>query len=195
LQEAYDPVALATGYVEAGASAISVLTEPEFFGGRPEHLRAVRAAVPVPVLCKDFIVDDLQVTGARAMGADAVLLIVAILDDETLRYLSEAITAYGMQALVEVHSERDLRRAVNLGVTLYGINNRDLSSMRVDLETTARLRPLIPPGRTVISESGLSGRADIDRLARLHVDAALVGESLLRGQDPSAALKALTEAG
>jgi indole-3-glycerol phosphate synthase len=193
LQDPYDPVGLATQYVEAGASAISVLTEPEFFGGRPRDLRAVRAAVPVPVLCKDFIVDELQVTGARAMGADAILLITALLDDGALRRLYQSSTAHGMQALVEVHSERDVRRAIDLGATLVGINNRDLTSMRVDLETTARLRPLIPQGRTVISESGLRGRADIDRLAGLHVDAALVGESLLRGTDPSARLKALTE--
>lgn len=192
LQDPYDPVALAQRYVAGGAGAISVLTEPEFFGGRPEHLRAVSAAVAVPVLCKDFIVDELQVAGARAMGADAVLLIAVILDDAELRHLHTAVTALGMQALVEVHTEHEVERVLPLGpAALIGINNRDLTSLRTDLETTARLRPLIPAGRTVVSESGLSSRADLERLAALNVDAALIGESLLRGADPSARLREL----
>src|SRR6266849_1848299 len=137
LQAPYDPVRLAQRYVAAGAAALSVLTEPEFFGGAPEHLRAVRQAVSVPVLCKDFIVDATQVMGARAMGADCILLITAILDDQALVGLQAAALAFGMQALLEVHTEGEARRAVALGATLIGINNRDSAHMRTDQSTTA----------------------------------------------------------
>lgn len=193
LQAPYDPVRLAQRYVAAGAAALSVLTEPEFFGGAPEHLRAVRQAVAVPVLCKDFIVDATQVMGARAMGADCILLITAILDDPTLVGLQATAQAFGMQALVEVHTEEEARRAVALGATLIGINNRDLAQMRTDPSTTARLRALIPADRTVVSESGIQSRQDVDALAKLGVQAVLVGEALLKAPDLEAKVRELTQ--
>jgi len=191
LQAPYDPVRLAQRYVAAGAAALSVLTEPEFFGGAPEHLRAVRQAVSVPVLCKDFIVDATQVMGARAMGADCILLITAILDDPALVGLQAAALAFGMQALLEVHTEGEARRAVALGATLIGINNRDLAQMRTDQSTTARLRSLIPADRTVVSESGIQSRQDMDALAKLGVQAGLVGEALLKAPDLEAKVREL----
>ncbi len=191
LQAPYDPVRLAQRYVAAGAAALSVLTEPEFFGGAPEHLRAVRQAVSVPVLCKDFIVDATQVMGARAMGADCILLITAILDDQALVGLQAAALAFGMQALLEVHTEGEARRAVALGATLIGINNRDLAQMRTDQSTTARLRGLIPADRTVVSESGIQSRQDMDALAKLGVQAVLVGEALLKAPDLEAKVREL----
>lgn len=191
LQAPYDPVRLAQRYVAAGAAALSVLTEPEFFGGAPEHLRAVRQAVSVPVLCKDFIVDATQVMGARAMGADCILLIAAILDDPSLVGLQATALAFGMQALVEVHSEEEVRRAVGLGATLIGINNRDLVQMRTDQSVTARLRSLIPADRTVVSESGIQSRQDVEALRALRIDAVLVGEALLKAPDLEAKVREL----
>ena len=169
-----------------------MLTEPEFFGGSLEHLRAIRAAVELPLLCKDFIIDPVQLRAARSAGADAALLIVGILDDHALQTLHEAATDLGMQVVVEVHTETEARRAVDLGADIIGINNRDLTRMKTDKETTARLRPLIPRDRTVISESGIESRADIDALARLSVDAALIGESLLRAADLEAKVRELS---
>lgn len=192
LQQPYDPVGLARRYAANGAAAISVLTEPEFFGGDLDHLQGVRAAVDLPVLCKDFIVDPVQLLAARAVGADAVLLIVAILDDTELRMLNGIATRLGMQVVVEVHSEEEVQRALGVDASIIGINNRDLLKMRTDNATTARLRPLIPAGHLVISESGIDSRADIDELARLGVDAALVGESLLRATDLDAKVRELS---
>ena len=192
LQRPYDPVGLARRYVANGAAALSVLTEPEFFGGRLDHLQAIRAAVPVPLLCKDFIVDPVQVMAARAAGADAVLLIVAVLDDARLRDLLAVTHGYGMQALVEVHDETEVDRALQADAAIIGINNRDLTAMRTDKGTTARLRPLIPAGHLVVSESGIDSRADIDALERLGVNAALVGEALLRSPDLEAKVRELS---
>jgi indole-3-glycerol phosphate synthase len=192
LQRNYDPVRLAQRYAANGAAAISVLTEPEFFGGRLDHLKAVRAAVDVPVLCKDFIIDPIQVLAARAVGADAVLLIVAVLDDGALRDLRALSTRLSMQAVVEVHSEEEVERALRADASIIGINNRDLTTMKTDRETTVRLRPLIPAGRVVISESGIESRADVDELRRLGVDAVLVGESLLRAADLEAKVRELS---
>jgi len=192
LQGDYDPVALARRYAANGASAISVLTEPEFFGGNLDHLQAAHAAVAIPVLCKDFIVDPVQVMGARAVGADAILLITAILQDGELVSLHEAATRLGMSVVVEVHSETELHRALQLGAEIIGLNNRDLTTMKTEKATTARLRALIPAGRLVISESGIDKRADIDELERLGVDAALVGESLLRAADLDAKVRELS---
>jgi indole-3-glycerol phosphate synthase len=192
LQRPYDPVGLARRYVANGAAALSVLTEPEFFGGSLEHLRAIRAAVGVPLLCKDFIVDPVQVTAARAAGADAVLLIVAVLDDVRLRDLLAVTRGYGMQALVEVHDDGEVDRALKADAAIIGINNRDLTTMRTDKGTTARLRPLIPAGHVIVSESGIGSRADIDALLHLGVNAALVGESLLRAEDLEAKVRELS---
>jgi indole-3-glycerol phosphate synthase len=192
LQRPYDPVGLARRYAANGAAALSVLTEPEFFGGTLDHLQAIRAAVGVPLLCKDFIVDPVQVIAARAAGADAVLLIVAILDEARLRDLLAVTRAYGMQALVEVHDEAEVERALQADAAIIGINNRDLMTMRTVKETTARLRPLISAGHVIVSESGIDSRADIDALERLGVSAALVGESLLRAPDLEAKVRELS---
>src|ERR1700694_5120004 len=194
LQRPYDPVRLAQRYAANGAAAISVLTEPEFFGGSLDHLQAVRAAVDVPVLCKDFIIDPIQVLAARAVGADAVLLIVGVLDDGALRELQALATRLSMQSVVEVHSEEELDRALRAEAVIIGLNNADLARMKTDRETTVRLRPLIPAGRVVISESGIESRADVDELRRCGVDAVLVGESLLRAADLDAKLRELSGA-
>jgi indole-3-glycerol phosphate synthase len=192
LQRPYDPVSLARRYVANGAAAVSVLTEPEFFGGSFDDLRAIRAAVSVPLLCKDFIVDPVQVQAARAAGADAVLLIVGVLDDARLRDLLEVTHGYGMEALVEVHDETEVERALRADAAIIGINNRDLATMRTVKDTTARLRPLIPAGPIIVSESGIDSRADIEALERLGVHAALVGESLLRAPDLDAKVRELS---
>ena len=194
LQATYDPVALAGRYAAGGAAAISVLTEPEFFGGSFEHLRAVSASVPIPVLCKDFIIDPVQIFLARGAGADAVLLIAAVLDDAELAQLQAAALELGMSAIIEVHSAAEVRRALQLNAAIIGINNRDLLRMTTDRDTTTRLRPLIPPGPLVISESGIDSRHDVEALLVLKVDAVLVGESLLRAPDLQAKLKELTHA-
>jgi indole-3-glycerol phosphate synthase len=192
LQNPYDPVGLARRYAENGAAALSILTEPEFFGGSFNHLLAVRAAVTIPILCKDFIVDSVQIFAARAVGADAVLLIAGILDDGELNHFQYQAHSLGMRAIVEVHTEEEVERALLSAATIIGINNRDLTRMKTEKETTARLRSLIPVGRTVISESGIDSRADIDALARIGVDAVLVGESLLRAADLEAKVRELS---
>ena len=192
LQRPYDPVRLARRYAANGAAAVSVLTEPEFFGGSLDHLQAVRTAVTVPVLCKDFIIDPIQVLAARAVGADAVLLIVGLLDDAALRDLQALATGLSMQVVVEVHSKEEVDRALRADAIIIGINNRDLAKMKTDRETTVRLRSLIPAGRVVISESGIESRADVDELRRLEVDAVLVGESLLRAADIDAKVRELS---
>lgn len=192
LQRGYDPVKLGQRYAANGAAAISVLTEPLFFGGSLDHLRLVRAAVDVPVLCKDFVIDPVQVRVARAAGADAVLLIVGILGDSDLRRLHALATELGMQVLVEVHEEAEVDRAIDLGAGLIGINNRDLSRMKTVKETTARLRPRIPPDRVIVSESGIESRADIEALERLGIQAALIGEALLRAPDLEAKVRELS---
>lgn len=191
LQPSYDPVALARRYAANGAAALSVLTEPEFFGGSVDHLKAVRAAVDLPLLCKDFVVDGAQIRVARAMGADAILLIVAVLDDADLLRLQRLAGELGITAVVEVHSENEVERALRAGAATIGINNRDLTRMKTDRVTTARLRPLIPPDIAVISESGIEDRADVEELERLGVDAVLVGESLLRAADLEAKVREL----
>src|ERR1700704_3855953 len=192
LQRPYDPVRLARRYAANGAAAVSVLAEPEFFGGSLDHLQAVRSAVDLPVLCKDFIIDPIQVLAARAVGADAVLLIAGLLEDHELRDLQALATRLSMAAVVEVHSEEELDRALTADAGIIGINNRDLTKMTTDRETTVRLRPLIPDGRVVISESGIESRADVDELRRLGVDAVLVGESLLRAADLDAKVRELS---
>jgi indole-3-glycerol phosphate synthase len=192
LQATYDPIALARRYAANGAAAISVLTEPEFFGGSFLHLKEVRASIDRPVLCKDFVIDPIQVMAARAAGADAVLLIVAILDDAQLKRLREVIAGLGMVAVVEVHDPVELERALDAGARIIGINNRDLTRMTTDKGTTALLKPLIPKDCAVISESGIQDREDIEELARLEVDAALVGEALLRAADLDAKVRELS---
>ena len=194
LRLALDPASMAQMFEAAGACAISVLTEPDFFGGSLDDLRAVRQVTQLPILRKDFVVDPLQVLEARAAGADLVLLIVRALAPDGLRDCLEAARALGMEALVEVHDQADLELALRLGAELIGINNRDLDLLSTNLAVTETLAPLVPDDRLVISESGISGRQDMDRLRACGVRAILVGESLMRAPDPAAALRQLTAA-
>jgi indole-3-glycerol phosphate synthase len=187
LRADFDPVWLAQRYAEGGAAAISVLTDEKHFQGSLEHLAAVRAALPEgpPLLRKDFIFDAYQLYEARANGADAALLIVAVLEDALLRDLLAIASALGLDALVEVHDEREMARAATANASLIGINNRDLRSFTVDLETTERLRPLAPPEATIVAESGIFTRADMQRLEKCGVHAVLIGEGVVKVPDPA----------
>jgi indole-3-glycerol phosphate synthase len=186
-----DPVAQARAYEHGGADAISVLTDARYFGGSFQDLEAVRAAVSLPVLCKDFILTEYQVHEARAHGADLLLLIVAVMNDQPLFALHECALALGMTPLVEVHDQHDLARALALGARLIGINNRDLTDFSVDLLTTEYLAPLIPDDVVVISESGIATRADVERVVRAGARGVLVGETLMRSDDPSRTVREL----
>jgi indole-3-glycerol phosphate synthase len=191
LREDADATTIAAAYERAGASAISVLTERAYFEGSLADLEAARAACELPLLRKDFIVDRYQLYEACAAGADAVLLIVAALDDAQLASLHDAAHALDLDPLVEVHSGAELRRALAVGAELIGMNNRDLRSFTVDLETTVALMPWMPAGATVVSESGIHDARDLRRLQQAGVHAVLIGEALMRAEDPEAALKAL----
>jgi indole-3-glycerol phosphate synthase len=190
-----DPAALARAYASGGAATISVLTEQRRFGGSLADLDAVRAAVDIPVLRKDFIVTPYQVAEARAHGADLVLLIVAALDQPLLTDLSAQTGEYGMTALVEVHDEAELERAAALGASLIGVNARDLRTLEVDLGVFARLRPLVPPAALAVAESGVRGPADVIAYAEAGADAVLAGEACVSGADPVATVRALVRAG
>jgi len=186
-----DPALVARRYRAGGASAVSVLTDGPFFSGSLDDLRAVRTAVDLPVLRKDFILDPYQLLESRAVGADAVLLIVAALPDADLAALHGLATELGLAALVEVHTQEELGRAMALEPRAVGINNRDLKTLRVDPETALRLRPLVPPGVAVVAESGICRRTDLVRLEEAGVDAALVGGALMRCDDPGRAVSEL----
>ncbi|MFC1871095.1 indole-3-glycerol phosphate synthase TrpC [Chloroflexota bacterium] len=187
-----DPAALASTYAESGATAVSVLTESRYFQGSRSDLESVRLKLPdTPLLRKDFILSPYQVYEARAWGADALLLIVAILADKELDELLSLSHKLGMRCLVEVHSEGELTRALDCGSKIIGINNRDLDTMTVDINVTRRLRPLIPPGRIVISESGIKSRQDMDKLREWNTDAVLIGEALVTANDIAAKIKEL----
>jgi len=189
----FDPVAIARTYAAHGARAISVLTDAPFFQGSLDHLSAIRSAVSLPLLRKDFILDPYQVYQARAAGADAVLLIVAALPDSLLADLSSLIPELKMAALIEVHNEAELDRALKLQPQLLGINNRDLATFRTDLETTLRLLPKIQ-GAVVVSESGLERVENLERLRRAGVQAFLIGEALMRAPEIGAKLRELVGA-
>jgi indole-3-glycerol phosphate synthase len=191
LRESYDPAALARECEQGGAAAISVLTEEQFFQGSLAHLRAARQSVRLPLLCKDFIFDPWQVWEARAAGADSFLLIVAILDDAALRELLALGRELGMEPLVEVHTREELARALDAGARILGVNNRDLRSFEVRLETSLELVELVPDGCIAVSESGLRSHEDLVRLCRAGFDAFLVGEHLMQSPDPGAALRVL----
>lgn len=191
LRPEYDPAALASAYERSGAAAVSVLTEPAFFDGHPDHLCAVRRATGLPVLRKDFIVDSYQIAEARAWGADAVLLIVSILTDEELRTLIASARERGLDALVEVHDALELEHAAAAGATIVGVNNRNLRTFEVSLEASARLAAAIPDGVTAVAESGLRAPGDLRRLAAEGFDAFLVGEQLMSAADPARALEEL----
>ena len=191
LRQAYAPARLAEGYAAAGAAAISVLTEPAFFDGALEHLAAVRAAVDVPVLRKDFLVTPYQVTEARAHGADAVLLIAAALDGPTLGELIDEAREAGLAALVEVHGAGELTRALDAGADIVGVNNRNLRTMEVDVGTSHALIGGVPDEVTAVAESGLRTADDLEALRRAGYDAFLIGESFMTRDDPGAALASL----
>jgi indole-3-glycerol phosphate synthase len=190
-----DPAALAADYEAGGAAAISVLTEQRRFGGSLDDLRAVRAAVDIPVLRKDFVVSPYQVYEARAYGADLVLLIVAALDQPTLAGLHDCVTRLGMTALVEVHDEAELMRALDAGAKVIGVNNRDLTTLQVDTTTFARIAPEIPAGVVSIAESGVTGPHDVLGYAACGAHAVLVGEALVTRGDPRTAVADLVAAG
>lgn len=194
------PARLAATYASAGAQAISVLTEEHYFHGSLSDLDQARRGLATaqmvrPLLRKDFVVDSYQLLEARAFGADAVLLIVAALDDVALARLLDDARCLGLTPLVEVHDERELGRALALDPPVVGINNRDLTDFHVDLDVTRRLRPLIPPGIVVVSESGIHQPDHMRRLRSLRVDAALIGHCLVTASDPASKLRQLQEAG
>ena len=192
LNPGLDAVELAKTYAHCGAAAVSVLTEPNYFMGSGQDLEAVKNALPdVPVLRKDFILEPYQVFESRAWGADAILLIVAILDDTALKNLVTLSHKLGMSCLLEVHNEAELKRALKCDAQLIGINNRNLDTLEVDINVTKRLRPLIPPGRLVVSESGIKGREDIEKLRVWGVDAVLIGEALVTADDIPTKIKEL----
>lgn len=194
IREDFDPVAIAQSYSQAGASAISVLTDEKFFQGSWNNLAKVRAAVELPLLCKEFIIYPYQIYLARSYGADAVLLIAAILSDQDLQYFVKIAKTLSMTPLIEVHSQEELDRVLSLdGVTLVGINNRNLEDFSVDLQTTCQLLEqrgdlLQKRGILVVSESGLHTRADLETVASAGATAVLIGESLVKQPDPAAAI-------
>lgn len=187
----FDPLACAKMYAEAGAAALSVLTDEHDFGGRLEHLGWARRAVSLPVLRKDFVIDPYQIDESAVAGADAILLIVAALPPAALRELMERAASLGLDALVEVHDERELDVALASGATLVGINNRDLRSLQVDLGVTARLAPKVSGDGLVVAESGISTNEQVRDLEEKGADAFLVGEALMREPDIGAALREL----
>ena len=187
-----DPVAIARSCERAGAAAISVLTEEDFFQGSLDDLRAIRDAVSLPILCKDFVLDEYQIYEAAAAGADAILLIVAAPPVDRLRRLRHvAEQELGMDALVEVHTEEEMRVAIDVGATLVGVNNRDLRSFKVSLEVSRMLAGCAPNGAILIAESGLRTREDLEELSRLGYSGFLIGETLMRSNDPEGQLKKL----
>lgn len=191
IRGSFDPMAIADVYARNGASAISVLTDERYFQGHLDYLRAVRQRVPVPVLRKDFIISRYQVIEARVTGADALLLIVSALGDDELSDLLAYTRVVGMEALVEVHDEEEIQRALRAGATVIGINNRDLSTFHTTLEVTERLAPLVPSNCLCVSESGIENAEDVRRVARAGAHAVLVGESLMRAENIGEKLREL----
>ena len=188
----FNPVELAKTYVQGGAVAISVLTDEKHFQGSTDHLTAIRKEVRLPLLRKDFTIDSYQVYESRACGADALLLIVAILSQEQLEEFLSLSHSLGLKCLVEVHSEDEMEQALLSGAEIIGINNRDLNTFTTDINTTRRLRPLIPPGRIVVSESGIKSRSDVEQLKDWGVNAVLVGEALVTSGDILSKMRELT---
>ena len=191
----FDAIRIARDYEAAGASALSVLTDEKYFQGRIEYLQLIRDAVRLPILRKDFIIDEMQIYESVARGADAILLIVAILDDSQLRDYRALAEHHRMAALVEVHDESEMERALNSGAAIVGINNRDLKDFSVSLATTEKLAARVKRGmcsdRLIVAESGIHERADVERVAKAGANAILVGESLMRSKDIAGKVKEL----
>ncbi len=191
IREDFNPVEIARIYEASGAAAISVLTDEKFFQGCLSYLTDVKKTVNLPILRKDFIIDAYQIYEARSAGADAILLIASLLSkDEIQRYL-ELAGELGMDCLVEVHSETELKQVLQTNAYIIGINNRDLATFKTDLKTTLRLKPMIPAEKIVVSESGIKSRADVEKLMKERVNAILVGETLMKSDDISAKLREL----
>lgn len=193
IREDFDPVELAKDYIRGNAAALSVLCEEDFFGGSLSHLEAVRGWVSIPLLRKDFIFDSYQLQEALAAGADAILLIVALLEDGLLSDLISLAGELKLDALVEVHTSAEMERAALAGASIIGVNNRDLRTFETDLATSLRLRPLAPEGAILVSESGINIAADIRNLKAAGFNAFLIGEHLMRSQSPGDALKRLLD--
>ncbi|MDR1082416.1 MAG: indole-3-glycerol phosphate synthase TrpC, partial [Coriobacteriales bacterium] len=191
IAQEFDHLAIARSYEAAGAAAISVLTEPTFFQGSQGYLAEIAQEVSIPVLRKDFIIDEYQIYEAKMLNTQALLLIVALLDDDELRHFIAFAADLGMDALVEAHTEQELTRALAAGATIVGVNNRDLNSFEVDLSRSLTLRKLVPPEVLFVAESGIHDANDVARLASAGADAVLIGETLMRAADKAAALKAL----
>lgn len=193
LNELFDPRFLAQDYAGGGAAAISVITEQDFFQGEMVYLKRARKYMPLPVLRKDFLVEPYQIYQSRWLGADALLLIAAILEDGELTELLDLTAGLGMQALVETHTEAEIERALSCGAQVIGINNRDLTTLKIDLANTERLARLVPVDRILVAESGVHGVADIERVAAAGVDAVLVGTMLMKSDKPGDVLRHLVE--
>jgi indole-3-glycerol phosphate synthase len=191
LREQLDPAGLAASYESAGASAISVITEEDFFLGAPGYIAEARRAVTLPVLRKDFIFEPYQVYESRVLDADAVLIIAAILEKDAMSELIGLTGNLGMTALVEVHDEDELKQALGCGAEVIGVNNRNLKTMEVDVETSVRLAPLVPDGILTVAESGMRSRGDVEMFERLGVDALLVGEAVVTEEDVEAKIRLL----
>lgn len=189
----FHPVEIAQAYEAAGADALSVLTEEAYFQGSSDYLREIRRVVPLPILRKDFILDPYQIYEARVLGADAILLIAALLDARTLREYAELAASLGLACVMEAHDERELAGVLEAGGAIVGVNNRDLKTFRVDLNTTARLARLVPEECVLVSESGISERKDMERLRNAGADAVLIGETLMRSGDAAETLRGLRD--
>lgn len=193
-RENVDVGQIAQLYERGGAAAVSVITERHFFRGSDEYVTAVRGRVSIPVLRKDFVIDEYQLYETRFLGADAVLLIVDILDEEQLKGYIQLADELGLSCVVEIHDERGLHRALKTGARIVGINNRDLRTFKTDLKTTFRLAPLVPRGKCIVSESGITSRTDIEELLTIGVKNFLIGEALMRSPDISWKLRSLLDA-
>lgn len=188
--EKFEPVTIAKAYEAGGAAAISVLTEPSFFLGKNEYLSEIKTEVKLPLLRKDFIIDEIQIFEAKAIGADGILLITAALSDEQLKMYLKRAESLGLDALVETHDEEEVKRALEAGASIIGVNNRNLRNFEVSLETSERLREYIPRDKVFVSESGVHTKEDVLRLRKIGASALLIGEGVIKSENPTATLKA-----